>query len=58
VTDAEALELIGKARRMANSLYGTICRSGKASEFARELNMIQHIEDVLWQYTTTERRSK
>jgi len=40
---------------MANDIYGLICLSGKASEFAKELNQLQHIEDVLWQYTTDAR---
>jgi hypothetical protein len=56
VTDAEALDRIKEARRLVNDAYGRICRSGRASEFARELTQLQHIEDVLWQYTTSERR--
>jgi len=56
VTDAEARECIRIARRLVNDAYGAICRSGKAAEFSREINQLQHIEDVLWQHTTPERR--
>jgi len=41
---------------MLSAACGRICRSGKATDFARELIQLQHIEDVLWQYTTPERR--
>lgn len=40
---------------MASDLYGVICRSGKASEFTKELCQLQEIEDVLWQYVTDPR---
>ena len=48
--------MLKDARRKLNDAYGLICRSGKAAEFASELNQLQHIEDVLWQHTTPERR--
>lgn len=48
--------MLKDARRKLNDAYGLICRSGMASEFTRELLMLQHVEDVVWQYTTPERR--
>jgi len=56
VAEAEAQERIREARRLVYDAIGLLCRSGKAPELIGQINQLQHIEDVLWQHTTPERR--
>jgi len=55
VTQEEAMEHIANARQLVYDAIGEITQSLRASELSRELNQLYKIEDILWQYATSEK---
>ena len=55
VTQEEAIEHIANARQLVYDAISEINQSMRALELSRELNQLYKIEDILWQYTTSDK---
>jgi len=56
VTQEEAIEHLANARQLINEAISEINQSMRALELSKELNQLYKIEDILWQYATSDRR--
>jgi len=56
VTQEEAMGHLANARQMVNDAISEINQSMRALELSKELNQLYKIEDILWQYATSDRQ--